>query len=195
MAKKRRHQTAYQKAYRKIEQEGRKQCYLKYGAAGLCLLRSYGKKQRAILRFFELTGDVWRDCAKDNMHSMIEMCEQETGIEIQCGNGKSWHDLPYLNASIDTGRYTNAQLVYIRQKQVEWIPAQVMACILLSLRRKYKFGFDRCARFYSQVQEIEAEFGGDPEKIRDACLSETGVNVVEIVTERKKRSDGEENLS
>lgn len=183
---KRRHVTAHEKALRHIEAEGRRQCFLLYGAAGLALYRYYGKKQTAISRFFELTGEVWRDCAKDNLHSMVEMCEEETGIEIQCGNGKSWHDLPYLNARLDTGRYTNAQMVYIRQQQAAWIPAQVMACILLSLHRKYGFGFDRCARVYAQIQEIEAEYGMDPQKVRDACLEETGINVFDIITKPGK---------
>lgn len=188
MAKKKRHKTAYQKAYERIEAEGRKQCFLIYGSVGICLWRNYQKKTKAIISFFEETGDIWRDCASTNQHSMIEMCYRETGIELQCGNGKSWEDLPYLNASIDTGRYTNAQMVYIRQKQVEWIPAQVTACIMLALHRRYGFGFDRCARFYRHLQEILTEFENSPERVREACLKETGVDVIDTVTERRSKA-------
>ena len=61
-----------------------------------------------------------------------------------------------------------------------------MACIMVALHRKYGFGFDRCARFYEQVQEIEAEYGMDEKKIRQACLEETLVNVYDIVTSPRK---------
>lgn len=54
------------------------------------------------------------------------------------------------------------------------------------LHRKYGFGYERCARIYSKIQEIEAEYGMDPERIRAACLAETGVNVVDIVTQKPK---------
>ena len=122
----------------------------------------------------------------DLKHSMIEMCYRETGIEIQRGDGKSWEDLPYLNATLDTGQMSNAQWVYMRQQQVKWIAPQVMACIMVSLHRKYGFGYDRCARVYSQIDAIRGEYGNDPEKIRDACKKETGINVEDVYTRKRE---------
>ena len=185
MAKKR-HRTAYQKANAELEVEGRKQCMLLYSATALALRRHWGKGKQAILSLFEITGSVWRSCAETNLHSMIEMCEQETGIEIQNGNGKSWKDLPYLNGTLNTKPMTNAQWAYMRQRQKQWIAAQVTACILIALHRKYGFGFDRCARIYAQIQEIEAEYGMDEKKIQQACKDETLVNVYDIVTQPRR---------
>lgn len=185
MAKKR-HRTAFQKANADLEAEGRRQCMLLYSATALALRRHWNKGRQTILSLFEITGDTWRSCAETNEHSMIEMCEQETGIEIQCGNGKTWRDLPYLNGTLNTGRMTNAQWVYMRQRQKQWIAAQVTACILIALHRKYGFGFDRCARIYGQIQEIEAEYGMDQKKIQEACRAETGINVYDIVTKPKE---------
>lgn len=180
---KKRHRTAFQKANADLEAEGRKQCMLLYSATALALRRHCGKGKQAILSLFEITGSVWRSCAETNLHSMIEMCEQETGIEIQNGNGKSWKDLPYLNGTLNTKPMTNAQWVYMRQRQKQWIAAQVTACILIALHRKYGFGFDRCARIYVQIREIEAEYGMDEKKIQQACKDETLVNVYDIVTQ------------
>ena len=117
---------------------------------------------------------------------MIQMCEEETGIEVQNGSGKSWEELPYMNATLDTGKMSYAQWVYMRQQQVKWIAPQVMACLLVALHRKYGFGFDRCARFYEQVQEIEAQFGMDPERIRAACIKETGIDVTDSFLQGKE---------
>ena len=186
MAKKRRKRTAYQKACDRIEIEGRRQCFLLYSAAALALHRYWGKKKVTIIRLFEITGEVWHECASTNTHSMIQMCEEETGIEVQNGSGKSWEELPYMNATLDTGKMSYAQWVYMRQQQVKWIAPQVMACLLVALHRKYGFGFDRCARFYEQVQEIEAQFGMDPERIRAACIKETGIDVTDSFLQGKE---------
>ena len=75
-----------------------------------------------------------------------------------------------------------AQWLYMRQQQVKWVRPQVMACIMVSLHRKYGFGYDRCARIYQQIQDILDEHGNNPERIRKACLQETGINVVDVVT-------------
>lgn len=179
-----RHLTAYQKACREIETEGRKQCYLLYSATSLALSRHWNKGRKAIANLFLITQDMWNECAKDNMHSMIEMCEKETGIEIQNGEGKSWHDLPYLNATLDPGRMTNAKWIYMRQQQKKWIAPQVMACIMIALHRKYRFGFDRLQKIYDQVREIQAQYNMDPTKILDACREETGILIQEIVTQK-----------
>lgn len=182
MAKKR-HRTAYQKANADLEAEGRRQCFLLYSATAIALFRHWGKRKTAILSLFEITGDVWHSCAETNLHSMIEMCYQETGIEVQNGDGRSWEDLPYLNASLDTGRMTNAQWVYMRQQQKKWIAPQVMACIMVALHRKYGFGFERLSRIYSQIQDIEAEYDTDQDKIRKAAQDITGINIYDIVTQ------------
>ncbi len=186
MAKKKRKRTAYQKACDRIETEGRRQCFLLYSAAALALVRHWSKKKVTIIRLFEITGEVWHECAQTNMHSMIEMCEKETGIEVQNGSGKSWEELPYMNATLDTGKMSYAQWVYMRQQQVKWIAPQVMACLLVALHRKYGFGFDRCAKFYEQVQEIEAQYGMDPERIRAACIKETGIDVTDAFLQEKE---------
>lgn len=179
MAKK--HKSPYMKAIRKIMDEGRKQSYLHYGAIAIALWRNWNMKKVAIIRIFEAAREVMKECEGDNEHSMIQMCEEETSIEIQNGDGKSWRDLLYLNASLDTGIMTPAKMLWMRQQQVKWVAPQIMACLLIAMHRKHGFGYDRCQRLYQQVHEIIDDYGSDVEKIRKACLEETGVNITDIL--------------
>lgn len=55
---KRKHQSAYRKAMDALEAEGRKQCFILYGAARVALWRHYGKKQQAIINLFDVTSAV-----------------------------------------------------------------------------------------------------------------------------------------
>lgn len=57
-----------------------------------------------------------------------------------------------------------------------------MACLMVAMHRKYGFGYERLSRIYAQMQEIEADYRMDPKLIREACLQETGINVVDMVT-------------
>ena len=180
MAKRR--MTGHEKAYKKIGEEGKRQCFRLYSAAAIALYRYYDKKQQAITNFFRMSLETWKDCAKDYNSSMIQMCEEETGIEIQNGDGKSWKDLPYLNGSLNPGMMTYEQWTYMRLQQVKWVRPQIMACLLLTLHRKYGFGYERCSRIYGEIQEIEAEYRMDPKKLRKACHEEVGIDVADIVT-------------
>ena len=177
-------QTAYQRACKRIETDGRKHCFNLYGATAIALWNHWGKRKDTITRLFDMSRDVWRDCAKDHDHSMIEMCEVETGIEIQNESGTSWRDVPYLNGSLDPGELTDTQWLYMKQQQIKWIRPQIMACMMVALHRKYGFGFDRCARIYQQIQEIEQEYSAKPERIRRACFELTGIDVADVVTRK-----------
>ena len=180
-------QNPYQKAARKIETEGRKHCLCIYSATAIALWLHWGKKQEAINRLFDLSHDVWNECAKDHDHSMIQMCEVETGIEIQNGDGKSWKDLHYLNGTIPE-HMTAAQILYMRQQQLKWIRPQVMACMLIALHRKYGFGFERCSRIYQQIQDIESEYRGNPDRLRKACYEMTGIDTAQTVTTDRRET-------
>lgn len=174
-------QNAYQKAIRKLQEEGDRQCRLIYGAAGLALHRHWGWRKKRIISIMELTSVVWNECTSDPEKSMIQICEEETEIEVQCGNGKSWRDVLFLNVKLDPGNMTNAKYVYMRQRQLAWLAPQIMAAFMVALHRKEGFGFDRLSRIYAQIQEIESEFGMDPKRVREACIKEAKVDIsVEI---------------
>ena len=176
-------QNPLQKATRRIETEGRKHCLCIYSATAMALWQHWGKKQEAINRIFELSHVIWNECAKDHDHSMIQMCETETGIEITNGDGKGWRDVWFLNG-FNPGMMTEAQWLYMRQQQLKWIRPQIMACMLIALHRKYGFGFERCARIYQQIEEAAQEYRSDPKRIRKACMELTGIDVADVVTKK-----------
>ena len=60
--------------------------------------------------------------------------------------------------------------------------------MLIALHRKYGFGFDRCSRILEQIEDIEAEFGRDPEKLREACYELTGIDVAKTTTTDRRES-------
>lgn len=162
-----------------LQKEGERQALLIHGAAALALYRHWGWRKNRILDLLNKTEEVWNECAEDIDHSMIEMCETETGIEIQCGDGKTWKDLHYLNSKIDPGRMTPAKWVYMRRQQMKWMAPQIVAGIMLAMHRKHGFGPDRCGRLLEQIEAIEHEFEMDPKRVAAACLEETNVRIRE----------------
>ena len=183
---KRRRVGAVQKVMQNLKKEGDRQCHLIYGAACIAFYRQWGWRTERISRLLELTAEVWNECAKDTEVSMLEMLENETSIEIQNGNGKSWHDLVFLNPKLDVGNMTEAKVLYMRQQQITWLAPLITACLLLALHRKYGFGYDRCMRVYTQIKQIQEEYGMDPKKIRDVCLAETKINITDKIKETPK---------
>ncbi len=110
---------------------------------------------------------------------MIQMLENESGIELRIPEtDKGWRELAYLNAKINVGRMSKAQMVYMRQRQKKWIGAMLMACLFLSLHRKYGFGKDRLVRLMGQIHEIEAEY--------NSCNCFSRFSIIKILSE----SDG-----
>lgn len=174
--KKRRHVTAHEKALAAIEAEGHRQCMLLYGAAGIALRRHWGKGAEEVRDLFEASYDVWRECAADAGRSMVRTCEEETGVEIQIGDGKSWRDIPYLNGAINDMRMSNAQWAYMRQRQAKWVAPQVMACLMVAMHREWGFGHRRCAEAYRRISEVQELYGNDAEAIRQECMRLLGID-------------------
>lgn len=166
----------------KLHQECRYQTLTVYSAVGIALSRHWGWGTARIERLFDLTSDVWHECGETNDVSMLEMLEQETGIElILQENGKSWHNLAFLNGQIR--RYnrsiTRYQWIAMRQQQIQWLGTTIQACIYLALHRREGFGPERIKRIMDQMTEVREEYGNKMQSLIDACKAETGVNVVE----------------
>lgn len=176
---------AHKKAYAKLEKEGDRWAVVLYSALAITMYRNWGMKTTAVTRLIDVTWDAWRECAQDHGHSMIQMCETETGIEIRNGDGSGWRDVAYLNGQ-DMGRMTDAQWLYMRQQQIKWIRPNIMACILIGLHRKYGFGYERCLRVYQQIQEIEQEFGDNAKRIMKAAREEIGIDIDEMIHKRRR---------
>lgn len=186
MKKRKKHILVLRKLEDRIEAEGHEQCLRAYGAAALALHRHDGLELTSILRVFDTTHDIWIGCANDKSISIIRMCEEETGIEVQNGSGKSWEDVAFLNGQSAQMLFTPAQLAYMRIQQVTWVAASIIACILIALHREYDFDADMCARFYMQVQQIQGEYGMNAKAIAEAAQKETGVVIEKVITKEKE---------
>lgn len=117
---------ALKKAYDRLEKDGDRWAVVLYSALALAMYHHWNMKKTAVTRLIDVTWDAWRECAVDHDSSMIKMCESETGIEIQNGDGVSWRDVAYLNGE-DLGPMTDAQWLYMRQQQIKWVRPNIMA--------------------------------------------------------------------
>ena len=110
MARKRpAHRSVFEKSTDKLNKEGDRQNQLLLSSTAIAFYRYWGWDKYKINDLMYTIDEVWTECADDIERSMVEMCEQETGIELQNGDGKSWHDLHFLNSQLDPGRMTGAQ--------------------------------------------------------------------------------------
>lgn len=92
-----------------LQKEMEKQVDMIYSAMAIAFKRYWNWGALRIRRLMDKTQETWDECGSTNELSMLEMLENETGIEIRNHElGKSWHDLAYLNAKIDMGRMNRA---------------------------------------------------------------------------------------
>ncbi len=178
---------AMRKADAEMHNECRRQVMLVYGAAAVALKNKWRFGQQKILDVFDSTDDVWHECGNDNKVSMLQLLEDETGIEIKLTNSSaSWHDLDFLNG--DIGRYeqiTKAQYIFMRKRQTKWLGAIIQACLYLALYRDYGFGVVKLRNLMNEIDRIRAEVNDKENRIISCCRSVTGINVVDRFNNKK----------
>lgn len=176
-----RHGSLLQNVERQMNQEHDKQDRILRAAAMIVMHRHWGWRQKRLLSLLEMIDEVISECGETNKKSMIQMLDEETGIELQNGDGKSWKDLAFLNADVGVaGEMTMPKLIYMRQQELKWIPSLITAYILLALHRKCGFGSDRCARVYAQIMETAEELGWKEKELAEACRNETGIDIDKV---------------
>ena len=74
------------------------QAKLIYASTAIALKMAYNWEKHGIVKLMDMTREVWNECAATNQKSMIQMLDEEAGVELQTGDGKSWKDLAFLNA-------------------------------------------------------------------------------------------------
>lgn len=71
-------------ANRDIDRELTKNINIVYPAVAYVLWTRYGWRKLRITRFFEVSREVWQECAEAGVEkSMLSMLEDETGIYIR----------------------------------------------------------------------------------------------------------------
>lgn len=150
---------------------------LTYGSSAIALRRFWGWGTKRIQKVFDVTQDVWEECSSTNAKSMIQMLDEQTGIDLRIpGSDRSWKDLAFLNADINM-RLSPERWLYMRKQQIRWTNAQVRACLFLSLNRAEGFGGVRIQRLTEQMDEIQQEYNCSVPEIIKACKEITGVQL------------------
>lgn len=118
--------------------------------------------------------------------SVVQICDEETGIEIQCGDGKHWYDLPYLNTVAwenylkkNNNRVSRGYLIACRNAQVKWTKPQIYASVLIAMHRLCGFGYERLARLSRQMVEIEQEYNSNAKLLDDALETALGIRLIQ----------------
>lgn len=167
--------------YKSVEKKGFEHVITIYCAASIAMWETLGWRKKRILGVLKETEEAWIECSKSKK-SMIQMLDEETGVEVQIGNGKSYKDLDYLNENRYGRMYdgmTRQKAIYIQARMLEWIPAQVTACLLLGLHRKQGFGSERLAKLYGDFQDVLSRYPmkGRMNALKRDCISLTGIRV------------------
>ena len=168
---------AIEKAERELDRELNIQTPLIYGSAAIALRRFWGWGTKRIQKVFDQTQDIWEECSSTNAKSMIQMLDEQTGIDLRIpGSDRSWKDLAFLNADINM-RLSPERWLYMRRQQVKWTNAQVRACLFLSLNRAEGFGGTRIQRLAEQMDAVQQEYSCNVPEIIKACKDITGVQL------------------
>ena len=166
-----------QKAFNALKAETHKQVDIFYCAAGVVLWRQ-GWRLTRIKRRFATSTKAWHECGDYGpTKSMLEMFEEETGIELTVsGYDKSYHEYAFLDGSKRNGkRPTIQQAIRIRQMQKDWVGLMIFACLCLSMHRDEGYGYDRIVKFITAVDEIRRELGDkDTEAYKKLFFETTG---------------------
>lgn len=158
---------------------------LVYASLALSFKRYWGWGSKRIQNVINETYDAWDECAEyGTTKSMIQMLDEETGIEIRCyDDPRSYKAVAFLYEPANTYKTLNdSQYIYMRLTQIKWLRAQVTACVLLGLNRRYGFGHDRIVRLLEQMDQIINEYECNPKLLLKVAEEEANF----VMTRRDK---------
>ena len=164
-----------EKARKKLVNELADQLDIVTSCAGIALYENWGWREKRIAGLYKEFNAVWDENAADKKRSIVEVCSEETGIDVFIpGFSGNYDDLKFFRG-YDTGRMTIEQEIVMRNKQCHWAPAMMLATAIVALHRRYGFGYERLARLNEQIVEVRQRYKGNVKKIKQACLDITGV--------------------
>ena len=183
--KKTRIEIEIEKVENELDKEIKTNIPLTYSSAAIALRQHWSWGTKRIQKVFDITQDVWGECSSTNAKSMIQMLDEQTGIDLRIpGSDRSWKELAFLNADINM-RLSPERWLYMRRQQIRWTNAQVRACLFLSLNRAEGFGGVRIQRLTEQMDAVQQEYSCNVPEIIKACKEMTGVQLHSALFERK----------
>lgn len=177
----------YKKAEAQLTKEMDKQIRIIYPACAIVLWQQYGWRETRIMRRFITSNEVWGECAGyGEEKSMLQMLEDETGIDLRLTGCPDWHQLQYLDGRAWDGTpITLPQAIYMRQQQKKWLPLLLLACMCLTLYRDEHWGAVRIGRFVGHVDQLRQEVGESQDRFSEMLKEVTGFETGEMWGECK----------
>lgn len=179
---------ALKKAQMELGKEQLKQIDIIYPACAIVWWKEYGWRDIRIGRRFNTSQVVWNECARYGIEkSILEMLEEETGVDMQLSGVDDWHRLAYFCKDKWDGKpLTTPQTIYMHQQQKKWIAPMLLACICISLHRDERWGAERIGKFIGQVDALRMELGENREKFAERMYEVTGYHPGDIFGEGDK---------
>lgn len=159
----------------KVNQERTKQVNIIYPCAGMIFWK-YGWRLNRINKIFDLTSEVWHESISNHL-AILPMLEKETGIELTLmGTDQSYKELAWLCIETNDIMLTYEQAYFSNIRMIPWVPTMLLACLLIVLHRKEKFGYDRLSKFVVEMNQLRSEIGNKPKDYNRKLLELTGVD-------------------
>lgn len=167
--------SALKKANEALQREIARSVTLNFGACGIVLKQNWQFSEEKIKEVYIKAQELWNICAESNEISMPQMLEDATGIELRNYEGKSWHDLPYLNSSAwDRQRPSEPKMIAIRYAQAKWLAVCVLSSVLLAIWELYHWD-EELATAYVKIEECKHKHGNDEHEIAELAYELVGI--------------------
>lgn len=154
-----------------------KQLDIMYHALAIVLYRYHSWSTEQIFDLVAKTSqEVWKECASFKNKSIIQMVDEELGIELMSEDkNQHWWDVFFLSDKFEEGLENNMdinQWIAMRQGEIKWTSAQIMGTVLMSLHRKENWGVDALGKLFREMEDIKHDYP----KVKDlkrVCYEET----------------------
>lgn len=181
--------TALEKQILRLEDELDRKCntvaMLVFPAFALSLYRDYGFKKRHVEGCLAAVRRTYDDVSGDDV-SMIQLCKEETGIDVSDESEKTWEELTYLSSNRwdewlkehpnATQRQYQMYLLATRQRQLKWIEPTLYSSIFVAMHRREKFGFDRNTQLYANIKALTQQYKSN--ELIALCKAEIGLDLL-----------------
>ena len=165
------------KAERQLQREHNKQLDIIYSSCFCVLWQDYQWRERRIIDRFRLSTEIWMS---SKTFSILEVMEQETGIEMSLDGEKSYHEYCYLSGDTTVKPLSDAEYIYMQQRVMRWLPTMILASVCIALYRKDGWGYERLTRFIEKVNIIRQAWGDDPKDYDKLMQNITGHSTKEF---------------
>lgn len=173
------------KADEKLTKNAQKELDLIYFATCLVLFQEYGWGKKRIKRLVDVAGDIFTECGSDQNMSLVQMCSNETNIELRNADNKSWEDAPYLNEAkwkeFEPKFYKmplqkqRAYMLRVKACMDKWKKPIILSSVILALHRKEGWGFTRISKILPLIEDCCNEYNNDERKLLEAVNTTTGL--------------------